>query len=205
MRTKTSLRVRVLPVAVAGLLLAGCGTDPPAEPLPVAAEQDGGSHHSGSAPETDDAEPVGTAAAADDGHTDHAHLAIADSGVGTLLKVGDGRGHRLRELPVGSAPSVALRAVADPAGGWTVQLVTERFRWAPEDVNSPADTGAGHAHLYVGDRKVARVYGEWFFLSADAAEAGDVLTASLNAHDHTAWAVDGAPVAAEASLPEVAA
>lgn len=201
MELMTSLRGRVLPAAVTAALLAGCGAGPPADLAAAAAEQDGGAHHGGSPPDRD----AGTAATADDGHTDHTHLAIADSGVGTLLKVGDGRGHRLREVPAASAPSVALRAVADPAGGWNVQLVTERFRWAPEDVNTPADAGAGHAHLYVGDRKVARVYGEWFFVSKDAAEAGDVLTASLNADDHTAWAVGGAAVVAEVSLPEVAA
>jgi hypothetical protein len=140
----------------------------------------------------------------------HHHPVIADSGVGTLLATGDGFGNELREAPADARPTVALRVVADPGGGWTVQVPTSGFRWSPEDVNTPADAGTGHAHLYAGasgsgESKVARIYGEWAFLSGSAAQAGDTLTVVLYADDHSAWGVDGRPVQAEVTLPALPA
>ena len=141
---------------------------------------------------------------ASDGH-DHAHLDIAESGIGTIIKsAGDGYGNLMREAPSDVQPTVALRVKADPAGGWTVRVPTTSFRWAGDDVNTPADAGQGHAHLYVEGKKVARLYGEWAFIPATAGKAGDTLAVVLYADDHSAWAVDGKAVEAEVVLPAVA-
>lgn len=178
------------------LAVSGCGgsADTPAAPTAAAAADSHAGHTAAGA---------GTGPVQSDGHTDHLHLDIPESGVGRLLDVDDGRGHLMREVDAAAAPTVALQATADPAGGWTVRTTTTGFRWAPDDVNTPADLGAGHAHLYTPAAKVARVYGEWTFLSASAAAAGDRLTAVLYADDHTAWAVAGKPVEASVVLPAV--
>lgn len=190
------------------LLLAACAGDPPAATdlaapapaAPVAGEQEDGAHaEHGSEDEAVVAAPE-TQHGPGDGH-DHTHLDIAESGVGTLLSKGDGFGHRMREVPAGPTPDVALRVTADPAGGWTVQVGASGVQWAPTQVNRPAAAGQAHAHLYAGTRKVARLYAGWSFLGKDAAKAGEVLTVVLYANDHTAWAVDGAPVAASVVLP----
>ena len=134
---------------------------------------------------------------------DNGHLDIPDSGVGRLLATTSRDGHRLREVDGAGAPGVTLQALADPAGGWTVRIKASNFRWSPEGVNSPADLGAGHAHLYTPAAKVARSYGEWVFLSKAAAKPGDRLTVVLYADDHTAWAVGGKVVEASVTLPVV--
>jgi hypothetical protein len=188
---------RLLPLALTALLAtAACGGA-----SETAEAQPGAGEHAGHGTSAGAEESHGPG----DGHTDHVHLDIPDSGVGTLLGKGDGHGHRMREVDAAAAPAVRLLATADPAGGWTVQIPTERFRWTPQSVNSPAVAGAGHAHLYNGDTKVARVYSEWSFVPASAAEAGDTLQVVLYADDHTAWASAGRPVAAQVVLPAAVA
>lgn len=210
----TGMRTRPASVVLTAVLLAACSSDP--DPAPAAEQAGSAGAHSAHGDDAGPPGPAGTAPAvaagsgpdaasgAGDGH-DHAHLDIAESGVGQLLQGSDGFGQRLREAPVQARPSAALRVAADPAGGWTVQLVTTGFAWAPQDVNSPAAAGQGHAHLYAADRKVSRVYADWTFLGADSAQEGEVMTAVLYADDHTAWAVDGQPVTASVVLPAATA
>lgn len=198
-------RTLILSTLCCAALLAGCGADQTSESATAATDAQAVSagphaqHQAGIAgeisPGHDSAQPT-----ASDGHH-HVHLNIPESGVGTVLTVGDGHGHLMREAPDQAQPSVRLRAKADPAGGWTLQVITSGFGWTPEQVNTSADAGTGHAHLYVGGRKVARIYGEWVFLPATQAQPGDTLSVILYADDHSAWAVGGKPVQADVVLP----
>lgn len=120
---------------------------------------------------------------------------------GRLLDETSADGHQLREVPADEAPSVALEVTEDPDAGWNVRLVTERFTFAPERVGAQAQPGEGHAHLYLDGDKIARLYGSWFHLPADALAAGEhTLMVQLNANDHTAWAVDGVVVSDSTEL-----
>lgn len=110
-------------------------------------------------------------------------------------------GHPLREIPAEEAPSLELEAEPDDHGGWNIHLVTEGFEFTPEETGGSARGGQGHAHLYVDGEKFARLYGPWFHLPQDAAGDGEsTLTATLNANDHTTWAVDGAPLEVEQEI-----
>lgn len=213
MRTSTTLALCC--ATVSALALSACGSDDSSSAAPAAAVEasaaapvadEHAGHHGGESVATGS---TAESTAAEGGHDhsshDHGGLTIAESGVGRVLEVGDGHGNLLREAPSDARPAVSLRVKADPAGGWTVRVSTPGFRWAPEDVNTPADAASGHAHLYVGATKVARIYGEWVFVPGTAAEAGDTLSAVLYADDHSAWAVDGKPVEAEVVLPAVSA
>ena len=53
--------------------------------------------------------------------------------------------------------------------------------------------GQGHAHLYVDDVKVARIYGEWYHLESLPDEA-QMISVSLYANNHQPLAVDGAQI-----------
>ena len=189
------------------LVLTACaGAPPPSTDVAVSsssAGQDGtgGGEHVEHVEHVSGSSPADASTASRGKDPGHAHPDIAESGVGTKLRTGDGFGNRLREAPAAARPGVALRVVADPAGGWTVQAATTGFGWAPTEVNTPAKAARGHAHLYAGKRKVARTYASWSFLSAGAAEPGDVLTVVLYANDHTAWAVRGKAVSAQVVLP----
>ncbi|MEU9107061.1 hypothetical protein AB0D54_22455 [Streptomyces xanthophaeus] len=119
----------------------------------------------------------------------------ASGNVGTLLTAEDGSGHRLREVPAEGAPEVQLTARPDSEDGWNLQLTVNHFRFTPDSAGGAALAGAGHAHLELDGRKLARLYGPWYHLpAAQVPEGAHTLTVRLYADDHTAWAVSGKPV-----------
>ncbi|MFG2982605.1 hypothetical protein ACGFYQ_15320 [Streptomyces sp. NPDC048258] len=119
----------------------------------------------------------------------------ASGSTGTLLTTDDGTGHRLREVPAEGAPEVRLTARPDSEDGWNLQLSVQNFRFTPDSTGGAALPGAGHAHLELDGRKLARLYGPWFHLpAAQVPEGAHTLTVRLYADDHTAWAVSGKPV-----------
>ncbi|MFI5763260.1 cupredoxin domain-containing protein [Streptomyces sp. NPDC051563] len=126
----------------------------------------------------------------------------ASGKVGTLLTADDGAGHRLREVPAEGAPEVRLAARPDSEDGWNLQLTVTNFHFTPDSVGGAALPGAGHAHLELDGRKLARLYGPWFHLPAAQVPSGGphTLTVRLYADDHTAWAVAGKPVEATLQL-----
>ncbi|MCP3757539.1 cupredoxin domain-containing protein [Streptomyces sp. TBY4] len=126
----------------------------------------------------------------------------ASGKVGTLLTADDGTGHRLREVPAEGAPEVRLAARPDSEDGWNLQLTVANFHFTPDSTGGAALPGAGHAHLELDGRKLARLYGPWFHLpAAQVPEGGPhTLTVRLYADDHTAWAVAGKPVEATLQL-----
>jgi hypothetical protein len=110
-------------------------------------------------------------------------------------------GQELREVPADGAPAVALEVTADEHGGWNLHLRTERFTFTPEQLGGPARGQEGHAHVYVDDQKYARIYSEWYHLPAPAVPDGEhSLLVTLNADDHSVWAVDGVPVTATGTV-----
>ncbi|MEV7524747.1 hypothetical protein [Streptomyces sp. NPDC091371] len=119
----------------------------------------------------------------------------ASGSAGTLLTADDGAGHRLREVPAEGAPEVQLTARPDSEDGWNLQLAVKNYRFTPDSTGGAALPGAGHAHLELDGRKIARLYGPWFHLpAAQVPEGAHTLTVRLYADDHTAWAVSGKPV-----------
>ncbi|MFI1456322.1 hypothetical protein [Streptomyces roseus] len=124
----------------------------------------------------------------------------ATGSAGALLDAQDPTGHRLREIPAEGAPEVRLAARSDSEDGWNVQLTVENFRFTPDSTGGAALPGAGHAHLELDGRTLARLYGPWFHLpAAQVPEGAHTLTVRLYADDHTAWAVAGKPI--ESALP----
>ncbi|MFE3560084.1 hypothetical protein ACFXKW_35280 [Streptomyces sp. NPDC059193] len=132
----------------------------------------------------------------------------ASGNTGTLLTADDGAGagHRLREVPAEGAPEVRLTARPDSEDGWNLQLAVKNFRFTPDSAGGAALPGAGHAHLELDGRKLARLYGPWFHLpAAQVPEGTHTLTVRLYADDHTAWAVSGKPVEGTTPLTATAA
>lgn len=125
----------------------------------------------------------------------------ATGSTGTLLDTRDTAGHRLRGIPADGAPQVQLAARPDSEDGWNLQLTVRNFRFTPDSTGGAALPGAGHAHLELDGRTLARLYGPWFHLpAAQVPEGAHSLTVRLYADDHTAWAVNGKPVEAAIQL-----
>ncbi|MEU1469697.1 hypothetical protein ABZ434_15890 [Streptomyces sp. NPDC005761] len=127
----------------------------------------------------------------------------ATGSTGRLLSAEDGSGHRLRQVDAQGAPEVAVAVRPDSEDGWNIHLTVRNFRFTPDSVGGAALLGRGHARFFLDGHPLARVYGTWFHLPESllrAAGGGTLLTARLYADDHSAWAVDAAPVQATATL-----
>ncbi|MFF3785104.1 cupredoxin domain-containing protein [Streptomyces sp. NPDC001933] len=131
----------------------------------------------------------------------------AGGSVGKLLAADDGAGSRLRQVDAEGAPSVAVAVRPDSEDGWNVHLSVRNFKFTPDSVGGAALPGRGHARLFLDGHPLARLYGSWFHLPASlvrgAGKGGTELTARLYADDHTAWAVNSAPVQASTPLSPV--
>ena len=100
-------------------------------------------------------------------------------------------------IALDGAVSVALEADVDDDGGVNVRIITENWRWSPENVNGAHIAGEGHAHIYADGVKLNRVYGPRYHIAG--LEAGErELRVTLNANPHNELRVNGEPL--EASL-----
>jgi hypothetical protein len=99
----------------------------------------------------------------------------------------------------GPAPMLALTVSADAGDAQTLFIDTNGFVFTPQTVNSAPVAGTGHAHVYVNGVKVARAYSAWLHL--ENAPSGSTVRVTLHANDHTAWARNALPIAAEITVP----
>lgn len=107
-------------------------------------------------------------------------------------------GHEDYEVPDSETLPIitGLTVTPDPKSGYNVHVQTEHFRWAPEHASMDHAPGEGHAHLYVDDVKINRMYGEWYYLTL--APGAHTVRVSLNTNDHRRYTHAG--TAAEATL-----
>jgi hypothetical protein len=87
----------------------------------------------------------------------------------------------------------------DAAGGWNVHVIAEPFRFVPEQAGAAFVPGEGHAHLYIDDRKVARLYGPWHHVPTLEPGPHEFMV-TLNASDHRRYASEGQPLVARCSV-----
>lgn len=101
--------------------------------------------------------------------------------------------HKMIEVdPSLPVPSVELTISPDALDGYNLHLVTENFTFTPEAAGREPVANTGHAHLYVNDVKVARIYGNWFYLSPTLLTPGEnYVMVTLNANEHSDWVSKG--------------
>ncbi|MDH3668989.1 MAG: copper chaperone PCu(A)C [Paracoccaceae bacterium] len=104
----------------------------------------------------------------------------------------------LRNVPDGSVvPSIKLEAIADASDGYNLHLVVENFTFSPARIGEHSEAVEGHAHLYVNDVKIGRVYNTWVHLPSKLLKPGNnQIRVSLNDNTHRAWAHDGKAIEA---------
>lgn len=91
-------------------------------------------------------------------------------------------------------PTVTLTVQQDPIDGWNLHLATTNFRFSPDGVGGPPVPGEGHAHLYLNDEKIARLYGNWYHIPA-LPPGTYTLRVTLHANNHGMFLHEGAPIA----------
>lgn len=133
---------------------------------------------------------------------DHMDLAVDGELVEdtvTIVQEEDGGGHSHMDMPKYEVPDgvptpqVQVEVLEDAKSGWNVHIGTDDFRWAPENASTTPVMGEGHAHLYVDGEKLARVYGNWYYIGSMAEGDHDVRV-TLNANNHSDYAKDGAVI-----------
>ncbi len=90
-------------------------------------------------------------------------------------------------------PELHVNIVPDHHSGYNLELVTENFDFSPESASAEHKHGEGHAHLYLNNVKLARVYHSWHHLS-ELRPGKYELTVTLNSNDHRVYTIDGEPV-----------
>ncbi len=120
---------------------------------------------------------------------------------GELVDGKDQFGHQLRVVDANNAPTASVQILPDAMEGWNLQISTDNWQWRPEANGEEAVANEGHGHLFVNGKKITRVYGDWLYLPKNMVSAGDEILISLNANDHSTWAVDGSAITAETVVP----
>lgn len=108
----------------------------------------------------------------------------------------DGQEHdhsKQMDMSGDSPPIVDLSVIPLGDGSYNVRVQTLNFVFAPQNVDQEPVSGEGHAHLYVDDVKIARLYGEWFHLES-LPENAEMISVNLYANSHQALAVDGVAI-----------
>lgn len=115
------------------------------------------------------------------------------------MTVDEGMDHSHSMLAVAEgavAPTVSHLVFPDEKDGYNIQILTQNFTFTPASINGAVVQNEGHAHLYVNGEKITRVYGSWVHLPSSALVPGaNAVSITLNANDHSEWAVDGEAVA----------
>ncbi len=126
------------------------------------------------------------AAAGTDHGGDHAH--------------GGDHSHSVLEVPESmTAPTVSVSASPDSVGGVNLSVTLTDFEISPENASTDPVDGQGHLHLYVDGERVMRFYNTDLHLD-DLAPGSRELMVEISANNHSAYAVDGTPIRAMATV-----
>jgi hypothetical protein len=110
--------------------------------------------------------------------------------------------HQQAEVPRDrTPPSLRLEVLADPMKerNYSLHLITESFRFAPESVSRAAVPGEGHGHVYVDDYLFCRAYGPWVHLPR-LKQGRHVVYVTLNGNDHAEYAVAGKTIGSQTTI-----
>ncbi|MEO1394776.1 MAG: hypothetical protein AAFV90_17865 [Cyanobacteria bacterium J06634_5] len=98
------------------------------------------------------------------------------------------------EVPAGTpVPAMTVRLEADAVRGWNLYVGTANFTWTPSDVNGESSATEGHAHLYINDKSIQRIYGTWTHLP-DLPKGQNDVRVTLNANGHETLTTQGKPI-----------
>ncbi len=90
-------------------------------------------------------------------------------------------------------PKVEVELTEDLKSGYNLKIITENFTFTPDKASMDDQTqNEGHAHLFINGEKIARIYSTHFHIDDSLlVEGGNEVKVTLNANDHSQWAVDG--------------
>lgn len=101
--------------------------------------------------------------------------------------------HSATQNVTGTTPTLNVTIEPDPVAGWNMHIEVSNFVFAPDHAGQSAIDGEGHAHLYVNDTKIARIYGDWYHIGSLPTGTATIKVA-LYSNDHKALSVNGTPI-----------
>ncbi len=107
---------------------------------------------------------------------------------------------QMRPVPADNVPSVKIAALPEGSCTYNVEISTTNFSFAPQNVNGTHKDGEGHAHIYAGETKLARVYGSWIHVTVP--KGSTELSVTLNSNDHATLMHNNAPIKAVVPLTD---
>ena len=99
----------------------------------------------------------------------------------------------------GLEPSIRAELQIDPVSGFNLHLITGNFTFAPESAGLKHKDGIGHAHLYIDEHKIARLYNSWFHIDTIPEDAKQ-MRITLYSNDHRPFMVDNKIISAVIEL-----
>ena len=121
-------------------------------------------------------------------------VAIGKGALMTMAEMGSEHGehkHGKMEVPQGEAvPTVDVVVLKDAKKGWNLEAKVTNFKFAPEKVNTAAETGEGHAHLFINGKKITRLYSSWYYIK-NLEPGENTVKVTLNANNHADWTSGG--------------
>jgi len=108
--------------------------------------------------------------------------------------------NKIHEVQSGNTPTISLDVKKDSTGGFNVRVLTTNFVWTPESASEEHIEGQGHAHVYLADQKIIRLYNNWFHLNTFqfATTSGEqLLRVELVGNDHAPITVNAQQISSE--------
>lgn len=121
-----------------------------------------------------------------------------DTGHGHTDDHDEAGGHSHMTAESDAPLGVNIDVTVEETGGLNVHIMTDGFRWAPENVNGADAPGEGHAHIYVDGIK-DRVYGSYYYINPLEPGSHHVRV-TLNTNTHSELTVNGFAVEATAMV-----
>lgn len=92
-------------------------------------------------------------------------------------------------------PTLRLELIRDETDGFNLKLLVESFTLEAPPKTQKQSLEYGHAHIYLNDIKLMRLYGPDLHLPGRLFKQGiSSLKVSLNNHQHAVLTINGAPI-----------
>lgn len=96
-------------------------------------------------------------------------------------------------------PVIHVMPHKDSHAGWNLQIHTENFSFEPLKAGAAHVDGEGHGHLYVNNKKMGRIYGDWHYVSG-LRPGKNTVKVTLNSNDHKLLMYNGESIEHEVEL-----
>ena len=103
--------------------------------------------------------------------------------------------------PQAKKHDITLSVDKDTMSGWNIYIEVNGFTFTPEKVNQGPSINEGHAHLYIDNFKIARLYNNWYHLK-DLTPGEHTIQITLNANNHQALTFGDEPLQASVRITQ---